>query len=55
MDTVSIAELTQEAFYLSVSDYAVMAALVYDTHLTLEDEHDTALYHKQALHIALTL
>ncbi|KIJ40147.1 hypothetical protein M422DRAFT_256976 [Sphaerobolus stellatus SS14] len=38
MDTVSIAELTQEAFYSSVYNYAEMAALVYDTLLTLEDE-----------------
>ncbi|KIJ52254.1 hypothetical protein M422DRAFT_243042 [Sphaerobolus stellatus SS14] len=38
MDNVSIAELTQEAFYLSVYNYADMAALVYDTLLTLEDE-----------------
>ncbi|KIJ37651.1 hypothetical protein M422DRAFT_259742 [Sphaerobolus stellatus SS14] len=38
MDTVSIAELTQEYFYSSVNSYADMAALVYDTLLTLEDE-----------------
>ncbi|KIJ37649.1 hypothetical protein M422DRAFT_259741 [Sphaerobolus stellatus SS14] len=38
MDTVSIAELTQQYFYLSVNNYAAMAALVYDTLLTLEDE-----------------
>ncbi|KIJ40155.1 hypothetical protein M422DRAFT_256984 [Sphaerobolus stellatus SS14] len=38
MDTVSIAEFTQQQFYLSVCNYADMAALVYDTLLTLEDE-----------------
>ncbi|KIJ37669.1 hypothetical protein M422DRAFT_259766 [Sphaerobolus stellatus SS14] len=38
MDTVSIAEFTQQQIYLSVFNYADMAALVYDTLLTLEDE-----------------
>ncbi|KIJ37644.1 hypothetical protein M422DRAFT_259734 [Sphaerobolus stellatus SS14] len=41
MDTVSIAELTQEGFYLSVHNYADMAALaliVYDILLTFDDE-----------------
>ncbi|KIJ26891.1 hypothetical protein M422DRAFT_271989 [Sphaerobolus stellatus SS14] len=38
MDAVSIAEFTQQQFYSSVFNYAEMAAIVYDTLLTLEDE-----------------
>ncbi|KIJ33066.1 hypothetical protein M422DRAFT_265096 [Sphaerobolus stellatus SS14] len=38
MDIISITELKQEYFYTRVGSYADMAALVYDTLLTLEDE-----------------